>query len=194
MRIYLVFFLLYGILIVFFFLFFVFLVCPRIRYGSVSTDVLSCFVQLRLRVPGMNLFCENPLAYSRYARVEIINGLRFQVVSLQRVFGICLGPCILAPSLFGGDIVRGIICSSCNNTIGYFGRRECYFMDSYVVDLWRGRDNHLIDSDHDSDSGNDTESDIQYDNDDDAANVFLILVYPIKSSLFCNKDIFLFHS
>lgn len=147
--------------------FFSFIVCPRVRNIRVSTDILSCYVSVHPRVRNVVIFCENPLAYARYARDVTINDSRFRVVSPERVVGTYLGPRILAPTIFEYDIVHAIICLMCHNVIGYFRRNEYYFMYSCVDDLWRGRDNYLRDSDHDSDSGNDTETDVEYDDDGD---------------------------
>lgn len=148
------------------------LVCPRIRYPYLTDDVLSCFMSLRMgaRVAGYRVFCENPLVYSRYARVEVINDVRFYVVSPQRVVGVTLGPFVLALSLFERDIVRGIMCASCDNNIGFLRRGEFYFMDSDVDEMWSDRVDRLVESDADSDSGNSTESDVQHALNEDVAN------------------------
>lgn len=136
--------------------------CPRIRNHRVSTDVLSCHARINQQLLRMNIFCENPLVYSRYTWIEVVNNNRFCVVSPARVVGVYLGPCILAQSIFAREVVRGIFCLRCDQLIGFLRRANYYLVYGLVAENWRGHDNYLIDSDHDSDSGNDTETDVEY--------------------------------
>lgn len=147
--------------------FFLLLVCPRIRNARESTDIMSCFVPARPRLRFMNMFCENPLVYARFTRDEFINNNRYCVVLPALVVSVYFGPCMRVPLLFGQDIVRGVYCSRCDHLIGYLKRHHgimnCFFNYSLVGENWRVRDNYLTANNQDSDSGNDTDTDVEYD-------------------------------